>query len=139
MSSTKSYIPPVRTGHLIEVNLTTGKTLSIDPGEIASLTPHRSEAETTVCRLRGEEYLHFIDAPYPVVAQWIRECSPHLLELSLTNEAGLVSLDPGELRKLSPHRQEEGTTAWEQLDDAYTYFIDMPYEELAELVRKSDT
>ena len=138
MSNTKTYNPPVRTGHLIEVNLTTGNTLSIDPGEIASLTPHRSEADTTVCRLRGEEYLNFIDAPYSVVSTWIKECTSHLLELSLTNGAGLVSLDPGELRKLSPHRQEKGTTAWEQLDDDYTYFIDMPYEELAALVRKSD-
>ena len=60
----------------------------------------------------------------------------HLLRLTLT-DGETILLDPGEIKNLSPHRSEDGTTVLCQRNDDYKYFVDAPYDTVEYWVTKS--
>ena len=117
-------------GHLMRMPLTDGEEAMVDPEETISVSSHRAEKNVTVIRQRSDNYTYFVDRPYTVVKGWMLEALGgfgHLLVMPLTNGEE-VMLDPEEINGVSPHRDEEQVTVVRQRNDAYVYFVALPYE-----------
>jgi len=72
-NDTKGFPEPEFVGksHLLRFHQTTGDDFAVDPEEITSITPHRSDAGVTVLKIEADSYKYFVDAPYAVVDYWV--------------------------------------------------------------------
>lgn len=64
---------PKFVGHLLEMPLTNGEEALIDPGEVISVSSHRTEEDVTVIRQHNDNYTYFVDRPYVLVKDWITQ------------------------------------------------------------------
>jgi len=71
--NTKGFPEPEFVGksRLLRFHQTTGDDFAVDPEEITSITPHRSDDGVTVLRIDEDSYKYFVDASYDVVDYWV--------------------------------------------------------------------